>query len=409
VSQGNAPEVIVGAGILGCALARELMRRGRRPGELLVIDPNPVASQATARAAALLSLARPWQKAHWIPLVRRTLTAIDVLRDEGFFIPLERCGAVHLAASDAARAILADQQATAVLSDVSCSVVAPTDFAREMPWLHCAAFEQALWFSEEAYADPYLLACAYEASARRRGARFMLGEAARLEGQGDRVRVRAGGAAWVPERLWIAAGAWTNALLAPLGCAAPFVPVRSQYWITEHTELAPAGMPIVIAPDLRLYARRELSAVLFGLRESPGAVADPRSLPRELAGYAFDGDETKTGALEAALDPLNRLAPRLVRLGLKHYVSGPSGYSPDGEFAVGPCARWDNLTVLGGCNGAGIAVSAGLAQFAADLSEGCADPDLVRRFDPGRFAYFDPFSVDWQDRCAAARAAKLSG
>jgi hypothetical protein len=40
---------------------------------------------------------------------------------------------------------------------------------------------------------------------------------------------------------------------------------------------------------------------------------------------------------------------------------------------------------------------------------GCADPDLVRRFDPRRFADFDPFSPGLQGRCAAARAAKLSG
>ena len=409
MAQVNAPEVILGAGILGCALARELMRRGRRSGDLMVIDPNPVASQATARAAALLSLARPWQKAHWIPLVRRTLAAIDALRDEGFFVPLERCGAVHLAASDAARAVLADHQATALLNDVSCNVAAPCDFAAELSWLDCAAFDQALWFSQEAYTDPYLLGSACENSARQRGARFVLGEAARLEGQGDRVRVHALGTAWIPERVWVAAGAWTNALLAPLNCCAPFAPVRSQYWITEITPLAPAGMPIVLAPDLRLYARRELGAVLFGVREREGAVADPRTLPGDLAGYAFGDGEEATGTLESAFEPLTRYAPGLVRLGLKHHVSGPSGYSPDGEFALGPLAPWKNLMVLGGCNGAGIAACAGLAEVAADLAEGCADAELARRFDPNRFGAVDPFSADWQARCLAARAAKTGG
>lgn len=400
-------DLIVGAGILGCALARQLALRTGDARGITVVDPNPVASQATARAAALMSLVRPWRRSHWVPLVQRTLTAIDELRDEGHDVPLHRCGALHVAASDEARAVLADHQATAALHGIDCLVEAPIYFADRLPWLDCAAFGQGLWFPDEAFTDPYLLATAYAASARRRGVRFVA-TAVRLEAERDRVRVRVDGDSWIPDRVWVAAGAWSNALLAPLGSAAPYAPVRSQYWITGPSALAPAVMPMVLAPDLRLYARLELGAVLFGLRESHGAVADPRSLPADLAGFAFDGDNG-TAALEAGFEALARFAPQLLDLGLRHHVSGPSGYSPDGEFAAGPIAPWTNLMVLGACNGAGIAVSAGLAAFAADLADDRADAALAAKFAPDRFGGFDPWSRQWVDTCIAARSAKASG
>jgi 4-methylaminobutanoate oxidase (formaldehyde-forming) len=406
----RATQVIVGAGILGCALARELAQRVADPKDILVVDPNPLASQATVRAAALISLARPWRRTHWVPLVQRTLAAIEDLRAEGFEVPMHRCGALHVAASDAARATLADHQATAALHGVDSLVEAPVYFADRLPWLACSAFAQGLWFPDEAYTDPYLLASAYAASARHRGVRFQWGSAARIDANadGERVRVRVGDDAWVPERVWVAAGAWTNALLAPLGCAVPYAPVRSRYWITEPSPLAPENMPMVLAPDLRLYSRPELGSILFGLRESRGATADPRELPVDLAGFAFGVDDG-FAALEARFELLQRYAPRLLELGLRHHIAGPSGYSPDGEFAVGRIAPWTNLMVLGACNGAGIAVSAGLARVAANLAEGGADTDLAGRFAPDRFGIFDPWSAQWAERCIAARAAKCSG
>ena len=64
---GDRPEVVIlGAGILGCALPWRLAARNVYRGDsILVVDPNPAASQATSRAAALLSLARAPAKEHW--------------------------------------------------------------------------------------------------------------------------------------------------------------------------------------------------------------------------------------------------------------------------------------------------------------------------------------------------------
>jgi 4-methylaminobutanoate oxidase (formaldehyde-forming) len=167
-------------------------------------------------------------------------------------------------------------------------------------------------------------------------------------------------------------------------------------------------MPIVVAPDLGLYARRDGHRLLFGLREAIGVGVSPRDLPEDLQGHDFGGDAGGLATLEAAAGALERYAPGLFGGGITHYVSGPSTYSVDGEFIVGEPAAYDNLGVLGGCNGAGIAVSAGLARLACEITSGRIDPLLRQALSPDRVRGFDPFASEFLAACAAVRAGKRS-
>lgn len=401
---------ILGAGIFGSALAWRLAARGLCPGgEILVVDPNPPAAQASSRAAALLSLSRPAAKAHWIGLVQQTLAAFDALAAQGIDVPLHRCGALHLADGPAARAVLADHQATGWDHGVRCERRDPTDCAALVPWLDMARFTEALWLPDEGYTDPYLLASGYAMAARALGVRFRCGTPAALTAAGDRVCVDLPGERLCPDAVWVAAGAWSSRVLRPLGLSVPQAAVRSQYWITANTALAPAAMPMVLAADLRLYARPEVGAILFGLREDAGVAAATDALPDDLAGFQFDpADPAGHATLEAFAPQLERYAPGLMNTGLRHYITGPSCYTPDGDFLVGRLPGWANLGLLAGCNGAGIAASAGLSDLAADCIAG-ASSALLDKLNPARFGTVDADAPEWRARCIAARAGKTSG
>ena len=52
----NYDIIIVGGGLLGCATAYQLSKRGA--GNILLLDGNDIASQASSRAACLLTRAR---------------------------------------------------------------------------------------------------------------------------------------------------------------------------------------------------------------------------------------------------------------------------------------------------------------------------------------------------------------
>jgi len=248
----DAQAVILGGGIFGCALAWRLAQRGIYPaGSILVVDAQPLVSQASSRAAALLSLSRPGSKAHWIPLVRKTLAAMDELNAAGCVVPLKQCGSLHLADQAAAKAVLADHEHTARAQGVACRRLAPSEAAGQAPWLDMRRFDEALWFPDEAYTDPYQLAVAYASAARNLGVRFRTGSAAGLVATGSRVAVSIGDEHLHPAAVWVAAGAWSSRVLQPLGLSAPQAAVRSQYWITGPMAGADR-LSIVLAADLRL-------------------------------------------------------------------------------------------------------------------------------------------------------------
>jgi 4-methylaminobutanoate oxidase (formaldehyde-forming) len=273
-------------------------------------------------------------------------------------------------------------------------------------------FAEALWLPEEAYADSYLLANAYGAAARELGVRFRTGVRVRLAGSGESVGIEFPESRLQPASVWVVAGAWSSRVLSSVGLCAPQAAVRSQYWVTGPTPLARPGMPIVLAPDMRFYARREIGSILFGLREPNGVAAADALLPDDLQGFVFDAADSEGQAtLEAFAPWLDRFAPGLVRSGLKDYVAGPSCYTPDGEFLVGALSGWSNLRLLSGCNGAGVATSAGLADLAADIEAGAtvASEPLLARFDPGRFGAVDAEAPEFQANCVATRAGKTSG
>jgi glycine oxidase len=93
---------VVGAGIIGCAVAYELARRGAR---VRVVDPRPPGQGATRASAGILA---PYIEGHVPSLLKlgvRSLALYDdfvqrVSADAGTEIEFSRCGTLQLAAAD---------------------------------------------------------------------------------------------------------------------------------------------------------------------------------------------------------------------------------------------------------------------------------------------------------------------
>jgi 4-methylaminobutanoate oxidase (formaldehyde-forming) len=187
-------------------------------------------------------------------------------------------------------------------------------------------------------------------------------------------------------------------------------PVRSQYWITERSPDFHSEGPIVFMTDIRAYARPEVGALLLGARENAPAVADPRALPENLQGFVFDvADPDGWGNLSDAFESLKSYFPAIERMGIAHYISGPSNYTPDGQPIVGAFAEIAGLLVATGCNGSGITYSAGVGRLIAELI--CGDVPFIdpSRLNPSRALGIDPYAPSFLQACAHARATKSTG
>jgi sarcosine oxidase, subunit beta len=402
--------LIIGCGIFGAAIAWALGRRGLGH-RVLIVDRQPPASGATSRAAGLVTQVRsdPALQA----LAGETLAAIALLKSRfGEDVGCHRAGALHVGPL-AQQAALAQMLAACNAAGIRGQWQDKAQVLAQSPWLNPDAFDMAAFFPDECFVDPYLLSSAYLREAQQMGAQLRLDtRVAHIEHQSGVVTgVTLEGGAVLPARTVVnAAGAWSNLLSAPLGLPLPMAPVRSQYWITERSPAFSADGPMVFMTDIRAYARPEVGALLFGIRESAPAVADPRELPENLQGFVFDAaDPDGWGNLADAFEPLSRYVPAIGQLGIAHYITGPSNYTPDGQPIVGASAAIAGLLVATGCNGSGISYSAGVGRLVTELI--CGETPFVdaSRLDPARALQIDPFAPVFLQACAHARATKSTG
>ena len=402
--------VIVGCGIFGAAIAWALGRRGMGH-RVLIVDRQPAGSGATSRAAGLVTQVRtdPALQA----LAGETLAAIASLKshfDED--VGCHAVGALHIG-SLTQRPALEAMLAVCTAAGIQGQWQDKRQVLDQAPWLDAGAFDLATFFPNECYVDPYLLSSAYLRRAQQMGAVLRLGTgvAQITHDAGVVTGVAQNDGTVLPARTVVnAAGAWSNLLSVPLGLPLPMAPVRSQYWITERAREFSGAGPIVFMTDIRAYARPEVGALLFGARESTPAVADPRELPDDLQGFVFDqADPHGWANLAQAFDPLRHYFPAIERMGIAHYITGPSNYTPDGQPIVGAFAAISGLLVASGCNGSGVTYSAGVGRLIAELIAGEAPFVNASRMDPARALHIDPFDPAFLQACAHARATKSTG
>ena len=402
--------LIIGCGIFGAAIAWALGCRGLGH-RVLIVDRQAPASGATSRAAGLVTQVRsdPALQA----VAGETLAAIELLKSRfGEDVGCHRVGALHVGPL-AQQAALAQMLTACNAAGIRGQWQDKAQVLALSPWLDPEAFDIAAFFTDECFVDPYLLSSAYLRGAQQMGAKLRLDtRVAHIQHHAGAVTgVELKDGAVLPARTVVnAAGAWSNLLSVELGLPLPMAPVRSQYWITERSqEFSPDG-PIVFMTGIRAYARPEVGALLFGIRESAPAVADPRELPENLQGFVFDAaDPDGWGNLANAFEPLSRYFPAIERLGIAHYITGPSNYTPDGQPIVGASARVAGLLVATGCNGSGITYSAGVGRLIAELI--CGETPFIdaSRLDPARALQIDPFDPVFLKACAHTRATKSTG
>lgn len=401
--------LIIGGGIFGAAVAYELARHGLG-NRVLVLERLQPAAGATSRAAALVTMVRddPGQ----IALARQTFRTMTELEHEfGEDIGRRTVGALHVAPASHL-ATLQARAAGAAAHGIASRWLDKAEALARAPWLAPESFEHAVIFPDECYVEPYLFATALLRAATARGVRCSSAEVTRIVADAGTVRgvELADGSTLAAGLVVNAAGAWANRLSVDLGLPLPMAPVRSQYWISEPAPIFPRDGAIVLLPAIRAYARPEVGALLFGIRERQPAVADARSLPADLAGFVFDPDDADGWAnLAEGADELAPCFPALNTLGIAHYLTGPSNYTPDRQLVVGAAPKIAGLYVASGCNGSGISFAGGVGRLIGELIRGAAPFVDPQPSAPGRRGAFDPYAPDFLAACAAARAGKTSG
>jgi 4-methylaminobutanoate oxidase (formaldehyde-forming) len=400
--------VIIGGGIFGCAIAYYYSRNN--PGkEVMLLERNELNNAATSRAAALMTMVR--SKRSYIPLTMETFKVAKEMEEElGETLDFKVVGMMHVAASIAKVKELEGLMAIANEYNQEAYYISQEVAHRKAPWLKVDEALKIGFVPNEAYCDPYMLGTFFARCAKKRGAIIRQGvEVEGLIREGGTVKgVKTNNGDIYADTVVDATGVWAPIRAMEMGVGLPMAPVRSQYWITERADIFSSDSPMVLLPDAQAYARPEGGSLLFGIREKKSLAASPKNVPKDITDFVFSADEGMNDLFENG-ERLARFFPAFYDIGIKYYVAGFSGYTPDSQLILGAVPGTDGFLVASGCCGAGISVAGGVGLGIAELASGRPNPLDFSEFEINRFGEIDPFGAEWLNKCASARSNKVSG
>ncbi len=354
MSETTAEVVIVGAGVIGAAIAFHLTRRGIRP--LLVEKEDPAAgSSGACDGLVFLQSKKPGLHLELALESRRRFDELHEILGPG--IEFRATGGLCLIENDseleAMRRWTAEQRA----GGLSVELIDGTDLRSLEPLLSERVI--AASFSPlDAQVNPYALTFALIAAARAAGARLLAGEPVTgIEVGSGRVQaVRTLQRRIATPLVVNAAGAHAPEIGRPAGIAVPIRPRRGQLLVTaarppmlRHGIISARYIAAKFNPELAVGGEMGFS---IEQAESGNLLIGST---REFAG--FDRRTTFAG-IRAVARRILPVVPALAAVPVIRTFAGLRPYTPDGLPILGPVASVEGFVMAAGHEGDGIALSA---------------------------------------------------
>lgn len=390
----DAEITIIGGGAIGCAIAYRLAESGWT--DVQVIERGELAGATSSQAAGLVGQVRSSPERTRLAMAS-VRTFAELPKRTGYTADWRQTGSIRIAMTEAREREFRQMAGVAGKVGLDVAFLSRQELANYMPAVDTTYVRAALYCPTDGYVQPYSLTTAYAGAARELGASVCTGTAVRgisvSDGAVTGVRTDAGEIR--TDTVINAAGPWAYGIAAMVGLGLPIVPVRHEYYVTE-----PAGwradLPALRIPDIRLYVRPEVSAILCGGWEAHALHRDPRTVA-DSDKFACVPDWDVLGGFA---DDLERFIPGSVELGVREVFRGWPAFTPDGRFVVGPVPGLRGFVMAAGCNAHGVSGSAGLADHVLD-SLGPEPSPYVRSLSPARFMSGD---WSWEEAQATARA-----
>jgi sarcosine oxidase subunit beta len=273
--------VVVGAGIVGLAAAREL---GARGAEVVVCEQGTVGSGSTERSAGGIrtQFSTPVN-------VRLSVESVETWasfeREFGVDIGYRRTGYLFLARDEDTAGDFETNVALQRDLGVDSELLSPDEAVEHCPGLDPESFVAATYCSTDGFADPHLALQGYVQACRDAGVDVRTHTSVEAihredregEGSGRVVGVETPDGSIEADAVVNAAGPWASRVNDLAGVSLPVEPRRRQVAVVDPETPVPADVPLTIDLDTGVYFRpeREGAAIVGGHFASEDPVADP--------------------------------------------------------------------------------------------------------------------------------------
>ncbi len=363
--------VIIGAGVIGLAIARELHRRGLT--RITILDSGKAGREASFAAAGMLAVqAETDETGEFFDLCRAARDvypdfAADIQAETGIDIELDRAGTIYLAFNDSDIRELSHRYEWQRRAGLQVERLSARETCKLEPFVS-PDVRESLLFPDDWQVENRRLLAALERSAARNG--LVVEENRRV----DRLIVKNGRAIGVEtpvgkiysQRVVLAAGAWTS-LIGVEGIEIPTVrPVRGQILAFQT-------------------AKRLFSHVVY----SPRGYIVPRADGRILAGATVEevgyANEMTPAGIDFVATNAFEISPALSGLPIAERCSGLRPRTTDGLPLIGTFPQVENLFIATAHYRNGILLAPLTAQLTAEMIVGNGVPELLKGFGPNRF------------------------
>ena len=414
----EADAVIVGGGIVGCAAAYHLTRRGLRP---LVLEQRALAAQQSGRSFGFVR--QQGRDPLELPLAIESNRLWQSLQgDLGADVGWVQGGILTLAATEARMAELEAWLQVARAHGLDTRLLRPGDVGDIVPGVR-GTWAGALYTPSDGRADPLKTTEALALAATARGARITTGCSVRsiLARAGAVVGVMTDRGEIRTSRVLCAAGAWSARLARAIGLVVPLRLVRSTVALTAPVpSLTRSGVwaPGVafwqhadgrlnlsggsaVDHDVALDSLRHLrlflpsywkNRALFRFHVGRRLAHDlarlwPASPGRRHARiYERDADPPPNLArIRSGVEELRRVLPRVGEVAIERSWAGYIDVTPDALPVLGAAPAPAGLVIATGFCGRGLALGPLVGRLTAEILAGETPSVDIRAFDPGRF------------------------
>ena len=366
----TADILVVGGGVIGCAIAYELAKAGLA---VTLVERGTPGCEASSAGAGMLAPQAESSAASprlGLGLASKALyadLALELRERTGLDIEYETGGNLHCFLDEGDEAVGRAACAWQREAGLKAELLSRADALALEPDLS-AEIRGALFFPEDHWVNNPRLVTALAGAAALEGVRFVTGEATAFLRAGDRVTgVQVGEDQIRSAAVVLAAGAWSGQLAATAGLRLPVGPVRGQIVCLE-------GIPRRHRHLLHIKDHYLVSRV-------NGEILIGASV--EWAGFA---KQVTAEYVRSALDAAIRLAPALARLPIKATWAGFRPWAPDELPIIGAWPGLDGLVVATGHFRNGILLAPITGRLIRELLVDHAPSLDLTPFLPDRFA-----------------------
>jgi 4-methylaminobutanoate oxidase (formaldehyde-forming) len=376
----HAQVVIIGGGVGGCSIAYHLTQMGWQ--DVVVLERHELTSGSTFHSAGLVGQLRT--SSNLTKMIRYSTDLYRRLKDETGLDPGWReVGSLRLASSPERMEELKRLVTVSRSFGLPLELISPQEAHNLFPLMTLDGVQGAVYLPTDGFIDPTSLTMALASGARERGARILTHSRVQAitlkKGQVNQVGTDKG--AIQTDIVVNAAGQWAAEIGRMVGLNLPVIPMAHLYLITKPIEGIRPDFPTMRDPDWLVYFRQEVGGLIAGGYERQPAPWGLDGIPADFNNKLLEPDwERFTPLMENAI----RRVPALERAEIITLLNGPEGFTPDGEYLLGPTAVKGFWVAAAFC-AHGLAGAGGIGKAMAEwIIDGHPEWDLwrldVRRF-----------------------------